>query len=50
MRALSGRRTADHTYSFTDEQVKFSVRFALMSGALMGGLVVGFLMSAFGGH
>lgn len=34
------------TYSYTDEQVMFSVKFALFTGAVVGGVIVGFLMSA----
>lgn len=35
------------TYSFTDEQVLFTVKFALFTGAIVGGVIVGFFMAAF---
>ena len=45
MRFPSGKIIA--SYSHTDAQVAFLVRFSLLTGCLCGGIVVGVLMSVF---
>lgn len=35
------------TYSYTDDHVKFIARFSLLTGCLIGGVVMGILMSMF---
>lgn len=34
------------TYSHTDDQVRFLVRFSLLTGCLIGGIVMGAIMRA----
>ena len=47
MRFPAGRTVA--TYSHTDDQVRFIARFSLLTGCLIGGILVGALMTAYHG-
>lgn len=37
------------TYSHTDEQVQFLVRFSLLTGCIVGGIITGALLHIFNG-
>jgi hypothetical protein len=45
MRIEAGKYIA--SYSHTDSEVRFLLRFSLLTGCIVGGMVVGMLMSAF---
>ena len=45
MRQLSSHYVA--TYSHNDDEVKFLLKFSVFTGCIVGGVIVGMLMSAF---